>query len=168
MDMVKRVIISILLVSVIGFTHAQKPGNNLGKTVYQLRESFPSLEYGWTENNEDIYYYKENDEFNERTFFFIFAGGFLNQESLIVKERGNLKYSAYLWFLTFSKKFYDMGSYNKAMVDSSILSAAYIFDTYQKIEFANSFTSEFYYSDFDIIINYNQVDKTCTMAYFKK
>lgn len=166
--MVKKIIIVFLVVFLSITAIAQKPGNNLGKTTYQLRENFPTLQYGWTEDGIDIYYCLDNDEFNERTFYFNFKNGYLVQEGLIVKERGYLKHSAYLWFLKFSKKFYDMGHYENANVDSSIISAAYIFDTYQNIEWAKSFTSEFYYNDFDIIINYNLDDKACSMIYLSK
>lgn len=163
----KRILISLLTALMCTLSYGQVPAHNLGKTVSQLRSSFPEIQYGWTEDDgKAVYVHQQDDEYHEYTFYFTMSGGKVWSESLMVKGKGIVPNAEYFFFLTTVKKFYTNGSWKYCDVDASILRAASVFNSEHRLVWADKFSAELDYPGFLIFFKYNPDSKTTTMSYF--
>lgn len=163
----KRIIVAAVSLFVCTMALAQVPAHNLGKTVYQLKQNFPDIQYGWTEDDgKAVYVDQQEDDYHQYTFYFTMSGGKVWSESLMVKGRGVIPNAEYFFFVTTVKKFYTNRGWQYCDVDSSILRAASVFNSEHRLVWADKFSAELDYPGFLIYFKYSPDNKTTTMSYF--
>lgn len=77
----KKVFAFMVLFSIILCVNAQEPGNNLGKSLASIQQSFPNLSFLRTENGYQIY--KSNGEGNDFTSFYFSNGRLVGEYTYI-------------------------------------------------------------------------------------
>lgn len=165
----KKTIIPLILILISVLTHAQVPGNNLGKSLYQIRLDFPkAVNSGPAEGGGDLWIDFDQDEYHKYTYYFVIKAGRVDSETLAVSSTGVIPNAEYLFFLTTVKNFYTRGGWQFCDVDSSILRSASIFNSEHRLTWANKFTAEIDYSNFLIFFQYKPDSKVTYMSYFKR
>lgn len=163
MKKVLIVLFSLVFSSLIIF--AQEPKNNLRKSLFQLKQNFPAVEFGWEENGERIFVYQDEDEYNTKDYFFTFKNDRVQSEALIVGSKGVIRNDTYMWFLQMTSSFYEKKGFQRAFVSDSILRAINSFKKSDVIIDSHDYMSEFDYSDFVLVIQYKPEEKTCLLMY---
>lgn len=160
-------IITILITLLVGIisSFAQEPQTNLRKSLFQLKQAFPAVEFGWEENGERIFMYQDEDEYNTRDYFFTFKDDRVKSEALIVGSKGVIQYDTYMWFLQVTSSFYKKRNYQKAFVSEATLEAINSYKKYERIVDSHDYISEFDYSDFVLVIQYKPEDGSCIIMY---
>lgn len=148
---------------------AQEPRNNLGKPLYQIKQSFPkAVNSGPAEGGGDLWIDFDQDEYHKYTYYFVIKAGRVDSETLAVSSTGVIPNAEYLFFLTTVKNFYTRGGWQFCDVDSSILRSASVFNSEHRLTWANKFTAELDYSNFLIFFQYKPDSKVTYMSYFKR
>jgi hypothetical protein len=149
----------------ISALNAQEPKNNLRKSLFQLKQNFPAVEFGWEENEERVFVYQDEDEYNTKDYFFTFKNDRVQSEALIVGSKGVIKNDTYMWFLQTTSSFYEKKGYQRAFVSDAILRAINSFKKSDVIIDSHDYMSEFDYSDFVLVIQYKPEERTCLLLY---
>lgn len=165
----KKLLTAIVLISLSIFSYAQEPGNNLGKSLYQIRQDFPeAVNSGPAEGGGDLWISFDEDDYHKYTYYFVIKGGRVDTETLAVSSTGVIPNAEYFFFLTTVKSFYTRGGWQFCDVDASILRAASVFNSEHRLTWANKFTAELDYSNFLIYFQYKPDTKVTYMSYFKR
>jgi len=165
----KRLLIALALISLSALSYAQEPGNNLGKSSYQIHQDFPkAVNSGPAEGGGDLWISFDKDDYHKYTYYFVIKGGRVDTETLAVSSTGIIPNAAYFFFLTMVKNFYTSGGWQFCDVDASILRAASVFNSERRLIWANKFTAELDYSNFLIYLQYKADTKVTYISYFKR
>lgn len=165
----KNLLFSIFIVLFSIQTFAQEPGNNLGKSLYQIRQEFPDLvNSGPTDGGGDLWICFDKDQFQKYTYYFEIKNGRVDTETLAVSSTGVIPHAEYYFFLTTVKSFYSKGNWQFCDVDSSILRAASIFNSEQRLVWSDKFTAEIDYSNFLVYFQYKPDSIITYVSYFKR
>lgn len=121
----KRVLILFIFLSAVFSAYAQnKPGNNLGKSLYTMKKEFPELRYLRTDDKGDFY----EDGYPEDgiAMFFYFKNNAVIEECMICESTDGFSKMWYdeLW-KTFSSK------YSYAITENTYHSKIFDFKTFK-------------------------------------
>ena len=160
----------ILCLTVASFcSFAQEPGNNLGKSLYQIRQDFPNaVNSGPAEGGGDLWINLDEDQYHKYTYYFVIKNGRVDTETLAVSSTGVIPHAEYFFFLNTVTSFYTRKGWQFCDVDASILRAASIFNSEYRLVWADKFTAELDYSNFLIYFQYKPDSKVTYMSYFKR
>ena len=165
----KKLIFSTIAILLSLQLYAQEPGNNLGKSLYQMRQEFPDLvNSGPADGGGDLWICFDEDQFQKYTYYFVIKNGRVETETLGVTSTGVIPHAEYYFFLTTVKSFYAKGNWQFCDVDSSILRAASIFNSEHRLVWADKFTAEIDYSTFLVYFQYKPDSKVSYVSYFKR
>ena len=165
----KKILITLCLLAASIISYAQEPGNNLGKSLYQIRQDFPdAVNSGPADGGGDLWIHQDQDQYHKYTYYFVIKNGRVDTETLGVSSTGVIPHAEYYFFITTVKKFYTNGGWQFCDVDSSILRAASIFNSEQRLVWANKFTAEIDYSTFLVYFQYKPDAKISYISYFKR
>lgn len=108
LNLLKRIALLLLLAFLTSFyTSAFEPGNNLGKTVYQLQSEFPNLRFSKSSSKGDLYI--DNSDEGLPTFFW-FNNGRAIEECLMIQDTTTFPL---MWWRQMCDKFYNETSYKR-------------------------------------------------------
>lgn len=98
--MKKLIAIFILLISVCGAYAQDKPGNNLGKSLYAMKQEFPELRYLGADSYGDRY----QDGYTEEgiSFYFLLRNNAVVEECIICDSNDGF---SKMWFSEMWKSF---------------------------------------------------------------
>lgn len=99
--MMKKILLLFLLFLSVCTSYAQeKPGNNLGKDLYTMKQDFPELRFIGSDNDGDRY----QDGFTEDgiSLFFMFEDNVVTQECMICMSNDGF---SLMWFNTMWESF---------------------------------------------------------------
>ena len=162
-------LLALRLLAASILTFAQEPGNNLGKSLYQIRQDFPDAVYsGFTDGGGNLWISFDEDQYHKYTDYFIIKGGRVETETLGVSSTGVIHHAEYYVFITTVKSFYTKDDWQFCDVDSSILRAASVFNNEHRLVWADKFTAEIDYSNFLIYFRYKPDLKVSYISYFKR
>ncbi len=165
----KKALLTICFLAVSIIVFAQEPGNNLGKTLYQMRQEFPdAINSGPADGGGDLWIRLDEDQFHKYTYYFVIKNGRVDTETLGVSSTGVIPHAEYYFFITTVKRFYTNGGWQFCDVDASILRAASIFNSEQRLVWADKFTAEIDYSTFLVYLQYKPDTKISYISYFKR
>lgn len=165
----KRLFLTISLLAATLLSFAQEPGNNLGKTLNQIRQDFPGvINSGPVEEGGDLWIYLDEDNYHKYTYYFVIKSGRVDTETLGVASTGSIPNAEYFFFLATVKSFYSKGGWQFCDIDASILRAASIFNSEHRLVWADKFTAEIVYSNFLIYFQYKPDAKIAYVSYFKR
>ena len=115
-----------------------------------------------------MWIHQDQDQYHKYTYYFVIKNGRVDTETLGVSSTGVIPHAEYYFFITTVKKFYTNGGWQFCDVDSSILRAASIFNSEQRLVWANKFTAEIDYSTFLVYFQYKPDAKISYISYFKR
>lgn len=165
----KKIIITLCLVAATVFSYAQEPGNNLGKSLYQIRQKFPDLiNSGPVDDGGDMWVSFDEDEYHKYIYVFEIQNDSVDNETLIVYSSGVISHAEYYFFITTVKTFYTDTDWQFCDVDASILRAASIFKAEHRLVWADKFNAELDYSNFLVYFQYYPEDKATYISYFRR
>lgn len=165
----KNILISLCLIAASVLSYAQEPGNNLGKSLYQIRQNFPdAVNSGPADGGGDLWIAMDEDQYHKYTYYFVIKNGRVDTETLGVTSTGVIPYAEYYFFITMVKKFYTNGGWQFCDIDASVLRAASIFNSEHHLVWADKFTAEIDYTNFLIYFQYKPDSKIAYISYFKR
>ena len=108
----KKITCLLLLLFCTFSINAIEPGNNLGKSLFQMKQDFPGLRYVGQDENGDKY--EDGCPQDEIASFFIFKNNYLIEECLICQTNDGFPH---MWFSSmvesFNKKWHSALKVNK-------------------------------------------------------
>lgn len=105
---IKRHLVILLILFVLPqLALAFEPGNNLGKSITQLKTEFPDLQYSKSEIKGDLYI--DNSDEGFPTFFW-FKNGLAIEECLMIQDTTDFPL---MWWRQMCDKFYNETSYKR-------------------------------------------------------
>ena len=166
--MKKILLLLFLIVSTLS-SFAQEPGNNLGKSICQIRQQFPdAVNSGPSNGGGDLWISFDEDEFHEYAYYFDIRDGRVFSESMMVDSAGFLKNAGYFFFITTVQIFYNRGGWRQCDVDNSILRAASVLRSEHRLVWADTFEANLEYSNFLVFFQYNQKEGYTMMTYYPR
>lgn len=103
----KKLLTTIVLISLSIFSCVQEPDNNLGKSLYQIRQNFPEAVNSCpVEGDGDLWISFDEDDYHKYTYYFVIKGGHVDTETFAVSSTGVIPNAEYFFFLTIVKSFY--------------------------------------------------------------
>jgi len=165
----KKILISLCFIAASILSYAQEPGNNLGKSLYQIRQDFPdAVNSGSVDGGGDLWIAQDEDQYHKYTYYFVIKNGRVDTETLGVSSTGVIPNAEYFFFITTVKSFYTKGQWRFCDVDASILRAASVFNSEHRLIWADKFSAEIDYSNFLVYFQYKPDSKVSYVSYFKR
>lgn len=165
----KKILITLSLIAASILSYAQEPGNNLGKSLYQIRQDFPdAVNSGPADGGGDLWIALDEDQYHKYTYYFVIKNGRVDTETLGVSSTGLIPNAEYFFFITTVKSFYTKGHWQFCDVDASILRAASVFNSEHRLVWADKFSAEIDYSNFLVYFQYKPDSKVSYVSYFKR
>lgn len=91
----KKIIFLLLFPLITLCAFAQEPGNNLGKSIAQIKQNFPNLIYSRIDKGYEVYKSKGEDE--DFTSFYFSNGRLVSEETFIFDDTSNGNYINHLY-----------------------------------------------------------------------
>jgi len=165
----KKHVLTLCLLAASILSFAQEPGNNLGKSLYQIRQDFPdAVNSGPADGGGDLWISFDEDQYHKYTYYFVIRGGHVETETLGVSSTGVIPHAEYYFFITTVKSFYTKGGWQFCDVDASILRAASVFNSEHRLVWADKFSAEIDYRNFLVYFQYKPDSKVSYVSYFKR
>lgn len=165
----KKLLTAIVLICLSIFSCVQEPDNNLGKSLYQIRQDFPEAVNSCpVEGDGDLWISFDEDDYHKYTYYFVIKGGHVDTETFAVSSTGVIPNAEYFFFLTTVKSFYTHAGWQFCDVDASILRAASVFNNAHRLTGSNKFTAELDYPNLLFYFQYKLDTKVAYMSYFKR